>query len=135
MSRERTCPYNYSLAAKGLRFNNDDCGMRVELLRQNKALQQQISTLQAQLHALRWVAVTEGLPEGRGVWLVLKRERYGDSLNRVEIYRSLDENASRWRGFAGTYSHWMPIILPQEKKDEIKNPQDRKSETCESKEE
>ena len=52
----------------------------------------------------RWIPVSEKLPKGKGVWLVLK-----DGVPKC--YRKNNESIL-WRGFVDTYSHWKPIILP-----------------------
>lgn len=64
-----------------------------------------IVQLQAELDEYRWIPVSERLPEGVGIWLVLK--------NRIpETFRKNDDSVL-WKGFAKTYTHWKPIILPE----------------------
>lgn len=69
-----------------------------------KAEQKRRNELIELLKKHRWIPVTERLPEGKGVWLVLKR-------GIPETYRKNDESVL-WRGFADEFSHWKPIILP-----------------------
>jgi len=67
------------------------------------------SIIEDELDEHRWIPVGERLPEGVGVWLVLKKDGMPESFRK-------NDDSVLWRGFAEKYTHWKPIILPEQEK-------------------
>ncbi len=76
----------------------------------------EIQILQAQLHALRWIPVEEGLPEKTMTGYLV---RQGLTCPSIMTYIS----GKRWHTIFGDYdniTHWMPIPpLPEEKDGDV----------------
>ncbi|KKN47327.1 hypothetical protein LCGC14_0664330 [marine sediment metagenome] len=75
-----------------------------------------IEQLQAKLDKLRWIPVSEGLPENIAtVWVLLKAEATGILSPGMGFYGEDDEGMG-WDILGPTIlhevTHWMPIILP-----------------------